>query len=37
VFRRDVWETGAKDIWVRIEAWLQDEGPAITARLLAGG
>lgn len=35
VFRRDVWETGAKDIWIRIEAWLKDEGPAITARLLA--
>lgn len=35
VFRRDVWEPRAKDIWLRIEAWLKDEGPAITARLLA--
>jgi hypothetical protein len=35
VFRRDVWENGAKDTWARIETWLKDEGPAITARLLA--
>jgi hypothetical protein len=35
VFRREVWETGAKDIWLRIEAWLQAAGPAMTARLLA--
>jgi hypothetical protein len=35
VYRRDVWESRARDIWLRIEAWLKDEGPAITTRLLA--
>jgi Phosphotransferase enzyme family len=35
VFHRDVWEPRAKDIWLRIEVWLKNEGPAITARLIA--
>jgi aminoglycoside phosphotransferase (APT) family kinase protein len=34
VFRRR-WESSAKDWWARTEAWIADEGPAITAQLLA--
>jgi Ser/Thr protein kinase RdoA (MazF antagonist) len=33
-FRR-VWEDSAKDSWARTETWIEAEGPAITARLLA--
>jgi aminoglycoside phosphotransferase (APT) family kinase protein len=35
VFFRDVWETSEKYVWLRMEAWLEDEGQAITARLLS--
>jgi hypothetical protein len=34
---RELWEDGAKDRLPRVEAWLRDAAPAITARLCQPG